>query len=241
MGLSCKVRGGLDFREKIRDAATTCSYPRPDDCMTREPVDIEALPPIDARIDQLLRRIADGDDEARGVLWELVVDELRVMARRRLSREGRRLTEIQATSLVNEVFLRLHGKDDDPCFDDRAHFFGSVRRLMDQILCDAGRRRARVKHGGDREKRPLELVQGELAMLERWMDDDPSDIWNTLQHLHELHREAAEVAWQHLVLGRSLKAIAESFPDLDVRSAWRFAKASFRRDLADRVPGVTVG
>ena len=73
------------------------------------------------------------------------------------------------------------------------------------------------------------------------MDDDPSDIWNTLQHLHELHAEAAEVAWQHLVLGLSLVSIAESFPDLDVRSAWRFAKASFRRDLADRVSEAATG
>ncbi len=207
--------------------------------MTRAPADIVSHPPIDARIDRLLRRIAGGDDEARSVLWELVVDELRMMARRRLSREGRQLTELQATSLVNEVFLRLHGRDDDPRFDDRAHFFGSVRRLMDQILCDRGRHRSRLKHGGDRERRPLELVQGELAMLERWMDDDSSDIWQALQRLHELHRDAAEVAWQYLVLGRSLASIAESFPDLDVRNAWRFAKATVRRDLADRLPRVT--
>ena len=204
--------------------------------MTREPTDIVVLPPIDTRLDRLLRRVAEGDHEARSLLWELVVDELRVMARRRLSREGRRPTEIQATGLVNEVFVRLHGKDGGPCFDDAGHFFGSVRRLMDQILCDEGRRRSRAKHGGDREKRPLELVQGELAALDRWMDDDPDDIWEAFQKLHRLHRAASEVAWQHLVLGRSLTSIARTLPDVDVRSAWRFARASFRRDLTERHP-----
>lgn len=189
--------------------------------------------------DRLLQAAAAGDDVARGRLWEIVVDDLRGLARRRLSRERRIQTELQATSLVNEVFLRLHRGDEPPAFDGREHFFGSVRRLMDQILCDQGRRRGRLRHGAGWERRPLELVQGSLAMLDRWLDHDAGDIWEAFERLHALNRDAAEVAWQHLVLGRSLAEIDRTIDDLDVRAAWRFAKASLQRDLRTATPSAS--
>lgn len=182
-------------------------------------------------IDRLLQAIASGDDDARSRLWEIVVDDLRELAQRRLSRERRVQTELQATSLVNEVFLRLHHGDRSPEFENAGHFFGAVRRLMEQILCDRGRRRGRLRHGGGWERQPLELVQGSLAVLDDWMDHDAPGIWTAFERLHELDRDAAEVAWQYLVLGRSLAEIDRTIEALDVRNAWRLARASLRRDL----------
>lgn len=194
----------------------------------------EPVRPIELsdRLEHLLTAASAGDETARARLWELVVDDLRVLARRRMSKEQRVQTELQATGLVNEVFVRLHGGSQLPAFENRDHFFGSVRRLMDQILCDRGRRRSRLRHGGGWERRSFDLVQGSLAMLDRWVDGDGDDIWSAFQRLHDLHHDAAEVAWQHLVLGRSLADIERTIDGIDVRSAWRFARASFLRDLA---------
>jgi RNA polymerase sigma factor (TIGR02999 family) len=62
-----------------------------------------------------------------------------------------------ATALVHEAYLRLIG---DRHFDGRAHFFAAAAEAMRCILVDAARRKATVRHGGSRQRLPLdELIQ----------------------------------------------------------------------------------
>lgn len=81
-------------------------------------------------------------------LWGLVYDELRAVAAR-LARGERPSATLQPTAMVNEVYLRLFGREAAPNWDDRRHFFGAALRAMRQLLIDRGRRAARRQaHAG---------------------------------------------------------------------------------------------
>ncbi len=103
----------------------------------------------------LLQGAADGDTTAREKLLELVYDELRAIAHKRVVREGP--GGLQATELVHEAFLRVMGND-TPEFDHRRHFFSAAARAMRRILIDEHRKRSAEKRGGDQRDRTFESV-----------------------------------------------------------------------------------
>jgi RNA polymerase sigma factor (TIGR02999 family) len=99
-----------------------------------------------AEISQLLADWRNREPGARDRLVALVYDKLRRLARHHLSRERRDHT-LQATALVNEVYLRLAGLERMQ-WRDRAHFFAMAATLMRRVLVDHARDRARDKRGG---------------------------------------------------------------------------------------------
>jgi RNA polymerase sigma factor (TIGR02999 family) len=94
----------------------------------------------------LLRSWQRGDAGALDQLVPLVHSELRRVARSQIRREGPGHT-LQATALVNEVYLRLL-RLDRLTLNDRAHFFAVAATLMRQILVDHARRKRADKRGG---------------------------------------------------------------------------------------------
>ena len=79
-------------------------------------------------ITQLLCKWRDGEPDAESRLFELLLPDLRRMARRyfRSERAGHTL---QPTTRVNEAFLRLvRAKGID--WQDRGHFFAVAARMM---------------------------------------------------------------------------------------------------------------
>jgi RNA polymerase sigma factor (TIGR02999 family) len=83
-------------------------------------------------ITQLLGKWRRGDPDAESRLFELLLPDLRKMARRyfRAERAGHTL---QPTALVNEAFLRLvSAKGID--WQDRGHFFAVAARMMRRYL-----------------------------------------------------------------------------------------------------------
>lgn len=109
-------------------------------------------------VTQLLLDWRNGDQCALEKLTALVYDELRRMAARYLRRERHDHT-LQATALVNEVYLQLIGQPDVD-WRDRAHFFGIAARLMRQILVDHARAHAAAKRGGGEDALPLDDAIG---------------------------------------------------------------------------------
>ena len=95
---------------------------------------------------ELLIAWGNGEREARNRLMPLVYDELRRLAARymRSERQGHTL---QATALVNEVYLRLV-QSDRVQLQSRAHFFALAARMMRRMLVDAARARGNAKRGG---------------------------------------------------------------------------------------------
>ena len=106
---------------------------------------------------RLLQRVRSGDDDAFDELMRSVYDELRVIARRQLSRQSRDPL-LQTTALVNEAYLRL-ARNEQPEWVDRCHFFAVAATAMRQIVVDHARRRGSEKRGGGWKRIDLDDVR----------------------------------------------------------------------------------
>jgi RNA polymerase sigma factor (TIGR02999 family) len=93
----------------------------------------------------LLKAWQGGDRAAFDRLSASVYDELRSMARRRLSSERGEHT-LQPTALVHEAYMRM--VDGDVDWRDRAHFFATAALHMRSVLVDHARTRLADKRGG---------------------------------------------------------------------------------------------
>jgi RNA polymerase sigma factor (TIGR02999 family) len=101
-------------------------------------------PSADGDVSALLRAWSDGDQSAILVLTPIVYDELHRLARHYMRRE-RPGHSLQATTLVNEAYMRLADYTRMQ-WQDRAHFFAVSAQVMRRILVDHARRH-NVKRG----------------------------------------------------------------------------------------------
>jgi RNA polymerase sigma-70 factor (ECF subfamily) len=95
------------------------------------------------QITMLLQRLQTGDRGAMHDVMPLVYLELKKLARSHLRREMG-VVPLQTTALVHEAFLKLAGSR-HPAYENRAHFYGIVSRLMRQVLVDTARARTAEK------------------------------------------------------------------------------------------------
>src|SRR6266478_10219154 len=107
----------------------------------------------------LLTAVGRGDPKAADELLELVYQELRQLATRKMAQELPGQT-LQPTALVHEAWLRLV-RSENPSFENRAHFFSAAAEAMRRILIDRARRRHTHRHGGGYER--VDLKESELA------------------------------------------------------------------------------
>src|SRR5262245_3078008 len=119
-------------------------------------------------VTSLLDRWRDGDRGALASLTPLVYAELHRLAARAMARERPDHT-LQATALVHEAFLRLHGGRPAAC-RDRLHFLPLAARLMRRILVDHARQLKAARRGAGAVKLSLEAA-GEPAV-----GDSPADL-----------------------------------------------------------------
>lgn len=103
-------------------------------------------------VTELLSNWRSGDTDALDSLTPLVYDELRRIAGRYMQSERAEHT-LQATALVNEVFVRL--ADAEVTWQDRAHFFAVAARQMRRILIDHARARNSSKRGSGQAPLPF--------------------------------------------------------------------------------------
>jgi RNA polymerase sigma factor (TIGR02999 family) len=116
---------------------------------------------------RLLNAIQHGDVHAADELLPVVYDELRRLAAVQLALEKPGQT-LNATALVHEAYLRLVGpptseQNQEKRWDSRGHFFAAAAVAMRRILVESARRKQRLKHGGGRQRIPLEQVDATVA------------------------------------------------------------------------------
>lgn len=70
---------------------------------------------------------------------------------------------LQATALVHEAFVRLVDTDKIQHWKTRGHFFAAAAEAMRRILVENARRKRRFKHGGEREREEIDLIDIEAA------------------------------------------------------------------------------
>jgi RNA polymerase sigma factor (TIGR02999 family) len=116
-------------------------------------------------ITQLLHRWRDGSREAENELFNLVVPDLRRLARYLMKGERKGHT-LQATELVDQIYLRLvRAKDRD--WQNRGHFFAIAGRAMRRYLIDHARGRPDAEFvalEGIREFLPADSAKVDLAL-----------------------------------------------------------------------------
>ena len=174
-----------------------------------------------------LDRLAEGDERAAGRLLDLVYAELRLLATAKLAKEAPGHT-LQPTALVHEAWLRLVG-DERRDWKSRRYFFGACAEAMRRILVESARKKARLKHGGGRERVELEDLTTEepLATIDLLALDE------ALAKLTDEDGAKAELVKLRFFAGLTLDQVAET---LDVSPAtadrhWAYARAFLYHEI----------
>jgi RNA polymerase sigma factor (TIGR02999 family) len=177
-----------------------------------------------------LSLIEAGDSKAAEQLLPLVYDELRKLAAVKLAEEQAGQT-LQATALVHEAYLRLVDKDANPQWNSRGHFFSAAAEAMRRILVENARRKARIRHGGDFERMPLDdLPQPNGPEPETIMAVDEA-----LNQLAIQDSTSAELVKLHFFAGLTLEESADAIgvSRATAYRLWSYARAYLRMVLRD--------
>ena len=181
-------------------------------------------------VTQLLRAWGEGNSQALAQLTPLVYEELYRRAHWHMARENAGHT-LQATALVNEIYLRmvdLRGVS----WRDRAHFFAISSRLIRQVLIDAARSRNAQKRGG--RSPHVEVDEALLVSAEPRADVIALD--DALSALATIDPRKSQVVELRFFGGLDIEEAAEVLrvsPET-VKRDWKLAKAWLRRELGQR-------
>jgi RNA polymerase sigma factor (TIGR02999 family) len=176
-------------------------------------------------VTHILSAIEQGDPRAAEQLLPLVYDELRRLAAQRLAQEKPGQT-LQATALVHEAYLRLVDGKQAQHWNSRRHFFAAAAEAMRRILVEQARRKNRYKHGGSRQRVPLEQAQPAY----RDAAAEVLAIHQALEKLAAEDPEAAQLVQLRYFAGLSVEQAAETLnlPRSTAYAHWAYAKASLR-------------
>jgi RNA polymerase sigma factor (TIGR02999 family) len=154
-------------------------------------------------ITMLLEEWERGDKTALDRLAPLVYPQLREIAGAYLRRERSGHT-LQATALVNELFLKLLTRR-EPHFAGRRHFYTLTAKLMRMALIDHARTAKAEKRGGAAIPVPLhEEIPWVDASGPQMMDLD-----RALDDLAALDAEQAQMFELRFLIGYSVEETAE--------------------------------
>lgn len=183
--------------------------------------------PSPNQVTELLRAWSDGDQSALDQLIPLVYGELHRIARRLMAREqpGHSL---QATALINEVYLRLIDRD-SVSWHDRAHFFAASAQMMRHILVDFARKKRFLKRGGG----ALRVSVGEAAGVTGGPEMDLLALHEALTALAAFDQRKGQVVELKFFGGLSVAETAAvlGVSEETVLRDWKLAKAWLRKEL----------
>ena len=178
-------------------------------------------------ITQLLISLRGGRREALNELFPLVYDELRVIARRRLSGQRGDRT-LSTTALVHEAYLKLTDQT-RLSLSDRKHFYAVAAMAMRQIVVDHARRSQAQKRGAGRRR--VDIESAVLSVDDR--ADEIVAIDEALQRLSRVDDRMARVVELRFFGGLTVEETAEAL-EVDPRTIkrdWRKARALLYLEL----------
>jgi RNA polymerase sigma factor (TIGR02999 family) len=181
-----------------------------------------------AGVTELLVAWSGGDEAALDRLVPIVHSELRRTAARYMSNERSPHT-LQATALVNEVYLRLV-QIRRVGWRDRAHFFAMAARLMRRVLVDHARARGYQKRGGGVRNLPLD----ETVTVAPDASHEVVAVDAALAALDSVDARKARVVELRFFGGLSVDetaAVLNVSPQTVMRD-WRLAKAWLLREMS---------
>jgi RNA polymerase sigma factor (TIGR02999 family) len=176
---------------------------------------------------ELLRAWSQGDGSALDRLVPLVYEELHRLARRYMRQERPGHT-LQATSLVNEAYLRLIGVNRVE-WRNRAHFLALAAQMMRRILVESARNRQRQKRGGGAVHVSLDDVHD----LPNSEDCDLAALSDALTGLGAFDARMSQVVELRFFGGLTVEETADVLnvsPETVMRE-WKTAKAWLLREI----------
>ena len=178
-------------------------------------------------VTRLLEAIQHGDPKAAEELLPLVYEELRKLARAKMSYEAAGHT-LQPTALVHEAWLRLGGGE-GARFENRAHFFGAAAEAMRRILIDRARRKQALRHGGDQAR--VDISEVDPAIMAK--EDELVAVDEALEKLAQEDAGLAELVKLRFFVGLTNKECAGvlGVSEPTVERRWAFARAWLHREI----------
>ena len=196
-------------------------------------------PNSDSGPTELLQSWSQGDGSALDRLMPLVYDELHRLARRYMRGERPDHT-LQATSLVNEAYLRLIDVNRVE-WRDRAHFLAVAAQMMRRILVEFARNRHRQKRGGD----AVHISIDDLQELPGSKERDLVALSDALSGLATFDARMGQVVELRFFGGLTVEETADvlNVSQETVMRDWKTAKAWLLREIrrSDRYPGANPG
>jgi RNA polymerase sigma factor (TIGR02999 family) len=176
----------------------------------------------------ILQQMERGDPQAADRLLPLVYDELRRIATGKMARESAGQT-LQPTAPVHEAWLRLGG-DEQPTWQNRAHFFGAAAEAMRRILIDRARRRRALRHGGGQER--VDIDDLELAAVTE-NDDQLLAVHEALDKLAVQDPPKAELVKLRYFAGLTIEeaALALGISGPTAKRWWTFARTWLYQEI----------
>jgi len=172
-------------------------------------------------------------EQSRVDLTTTLYGELRKLAKVRMSGQYGGQT-IQATALVHEAWLRLGG-DEQPKWNNRAHYYAAVAEAMRHILVDRARRRQRIRHGGGLKRIDMDAWNWENLEVRKAASHDAILILvhESLEKFTRIDPQTANLVKLHYFAGLTIHEVAESL-ELSERTSRRrlaYARAWLDREI----------
>ena len=187
------------------------------------------LPLPEGEVTELLRLAAEGSQEARDKLFQLVFPRLLHMAAARL-RSERPGDSFTSRDLVNEAYLRL--AEQNTLQKNRANFLAVFALMIRRVLIDRARKKAAEENGGGWRR---ESLHSNLSLPPRQVELVLA-IHECLERLEKDNPRQGKIVELRFFGGMSNPEIAEHLGVClsTVESDWRFARAWLRMELEGR-------
>ena len=162
--------------------------------------------------------------------YDRVYDELRKLAYAKMSREYVYST-IQGTALVHEAWMKLGG-DEQPKWENRAHFFKAASEAMRRIMIDRARKRKSERHGGNLNR--VNMTSVDVLKDEVDSDDQLLDLNIALEKLEAFDPQKAELVKLRYFSGLSFQEAADilNISKITAKRWWAYAKSWLYSEIA---------
>ena len=187
---------------------------------------------MDSTNEDLVSRATGGDENAAQQLFVMLYDELHLLAKRQLARNGGGLT-LGSTTLLHEAYLSFAERSGMK-FDDRGHFMAYAARAMRGLIVDYSRNRQAQKRGGELHITGI-ADTGVIPAGSTATSAPLEALSDALQELARIDAALATLVDLHFFCGFSLVEVAamRGVSDRTVQRDWRKARLLLRQLLDD--------
>jgi len=182
-----------------------------------------------ANLTDLIHRAQSGDETAVRAIFDATYQELRQLARMRLSRGGRG-TLLDTTALVHESYLRFANAG-TLRLADREHFMRYASHVMRSVIVDIARASKTARRGGDAPHVTLNTALGDGA---GGGEDEIIRVHDALEELAALDPRLVSVVEMRYFAGMSEAEMAAALgvTDRTVRRDWEKARLLLAQALS---------